>query len=234
MHDGASDGIAHALGLCCSVAMPNRGGPPQVIVAFAQQKGGAGKTTLLAHLAHAWALQGASVALVDLDPQRSLATWAEVQSIHDFTLVESAGWRAASDIKDQAKAHDVTLIDCPGSASTMLEAALRAADLVVVPCQPTMLDAWATRAVLDMAGREGTPARVVLNRVPPRGGHVDAVRAHLAEVGAELFEASLGNRVAFGTGLGAGSTAIGLSKRSPASTEVFALREEIDAWDAAR
>ena len=41
-------------------------------ITFAQQKGGAGKTTVLAHLAAAWAGAGRDVAIIDLDPQRSL------------------------------------------------------------------------------------------------------------------------------------------------------------------
>jgi chromosome partitioning protein len=46
-----------------------------IVITIAQQKGGAGKTTLAAHLAIAWAGQGRRVALVDIDPQGSLAAW---------------------------------------------------------------------------------------------------------------------------------------------------------------
>lgn len=198
------------------------------IIAFAQQKGGAGKTTVLAHLADAWARAGRSVAMADLDPQRSLSLWARVAGDRAPPCIESAGWRAGPDIKDLAKRHDYVLIDCPGSASNLLEAALRESHLVIVPCQPTLLDAWASGAVLDMARREKTQARVLLNRVPPRGGSVEAARAQLAEIGATLLKTTLGNRVAFSTGLGAGTTALGLSRRSTASQEVEKLRKELD------
>ncbi len=200
-----------------------------MIIVFAQQKGGAGKTTVLAHLAHAWVRAGRSVGLADLDPQRSLAQWVAHQHAHPFECIESAGWRAGSDISDLARKHDVTLIDCPGNASNLLESALRASDLVLVPCQPSVLDAWATAPVLQMAAREKTPARVVLNRVPPRGGAVDAVREILATEGADMLESMLGNRVAFANGLAAGTTALGLGGRSTAAREVEALRAEIDA-----
>lgn len=200
-----------------------------MIIAFAQQKGGAGKTTVLAHLAHAWVREGRTVGLADLDPQRSLSLWASHQQDHPYTCVESAGWRAGTDIKDLARAHEVTLIDCPGNASNLLEAALRASDLVIVPCQPSALDVWATGPVLDMARREKTPARVLLNRVPPRGGTVEQARADLAGAGAEIFHTTLGNRVAFAAGLAAGTTALGLSRRSAAAEEIAALRAEIEA-----
>lgn len=200
-----------------------------MIIVFAQQKGGAGKTTVLAHLGHAWARAGRSVAMVDLDPQRSLSTWAAQQRDHDYACIESAGYRAGPDIRDLARKHDVTLIDCPGNASTLLEAALRAGDLVIVPCQPSMLDVWASGPVLEMARREKTPARVLLNRVPPRGRTVEDVRDSLSEAGAELLETTLGNRVAFAAGIGNGTTALGLGRSTSAAREIETLRAEIEA-----
>ncbi|MEM9231721.1 MAG: ParA family partition ATPase [Pseudomonadota bacterium] len=204
-----------------------------MIIAFAQQKGGAGKTTVLAHLAHAWAEDGKSVGMVDLDPQRSLSMWAEHQSTLSLDCVESAGWRAGTDIKDMARGHDVTLIDCPGNASNLLEASLRESHLVLLPCQPSMLDAWATSAVLEMAEREKTRACVVLNRVPPRGGLMQEVRDTLDANGAMILEATLGNRVAFAAGLARGTTALGLGRTTRATQEVLALRDEIEALLAA-
>ncbi|MEM8658745.1 MAG: ParA family partition ATPase [Pseudomonadota bacterium] len=200
-----------------------------MIIAFAQQKGGAGKTTLLAHLAHAWADAGKSVGLVDLDPQRSLSMWSEHQTVVSVDCIESAGWRAGSDIKDMARGHDITLIDCPGNASTLLESALRESDLVILPCQPSMLDAWATAAVLEMTQREKTRACVVLNRVPPRGGLMEEVLITLKEGGAEVLDSRMGNRVAFAAGLAKGTTALGLGRTTRATQEVQALRAEIDA-----
>lgn len=196
------------------------------ILTFAQQKGGAGKTTILAHLAHAWTEGKKSVALFDLDPQGSLTQWAKRSEI-PFKLLESRDYRAGRDLNDAAGAHDYVLVDCPGSATSLLEAALRESDLVVVPCQPSALDVWATGPLLDMAKREKATARIVLNRVPPRGSFADAQIA-LDDLGETVLKARLGNRVAFVNGMAHGTTALGLARKSKAVAEVTALRKELE------
>ncbi len=196
------------------------------ILTFAQQKGGAGKTTILAHLAHAWCTAKKSVALFDLDPQGSLTEWAKRSEI-PFNLLESRDYRAGRDLNEAAGAHDFVLVDCPGSATSLLEAALRESDLVVVPCQPSALDVWATGPLLDMARREKATARIVLNRVPPRGVFADAQIA-LDDLGETVLKARLGNRVAFVNGMAHGTTALGLARNSKAIAEINALRKELE------
>ena len=202
------------------------------IATFAQQKGGAGKTTLLTQLAVAWAGQGRRVALIDLDPQRSLAAWvdarAKARGEPDMPFWESSEWRASGDIRRAAAEADVVLVDCPGNADVLLRSAMRAADLVVIPAQPSAPDAWATRATLKMALREGVMARVVMNRVPVRGGPGEAVEAMLREDGAEIAASRIGNRIAFANAFleGAGVTE---SRSGKAAEEVLALAAEIGA-----
>lgn len=198
------------------------------IVAFAQQKGGAGKTTMAAHLAAVWRRQGLSVGLVDIDPQRSLSRWAELRRDAGVQLYASKDWRAGSDIRDAAKSADRVVVDCPGAAETLLRTALRAADLVILPCQPTQLDAWATGAMLEMCAKEKALARVVMNRMPSRGGAADAAEAELARAGARLLDARLGNRVAFSTAFLTGRSAPEIQPRSRAAAEALALAAEIE------
>ncbi len=197
-------------------------------ITFAQQKGGAGKTTVLAHLAAAWAEAGHSVALIDLDPQRSLSRWAEVRGDDRIDLVESKDYRAGSDMKSAARTHDYVLVDCPGAASSMLDAAIRESHIVVAPCQPSVMDVWATRSVLDTAANLKTPVHILLNRMPPRMGALDDVLSALGDDRDKVLDTTLGNRVAFSKSVLTGRTAAELGRRSAAARETEALRAEIE------
>jgi chromosome partitioning protein len=198
------------------------------IITFAQQKGGAGKTTVLAHLAAAWAADGRSVALIDLDPQRSLTRWAGLRADPRLDLVESRDYRASSDIRAAAKTHDFVLVDCPGAASTLLDAAVRESDLVIAPCQPSVLDVWATASVIETAKKQKTRLGVLLNRLPPRGGGVEDAIAALGPAASALLASRLGNRVAFSQAVLTGRTAPELARGSAAAAEIAALRAEVE------
>jgi chromosome partitioning protein len=202
------------------------------ILTFAQQKGGSGKTTLLTQTAATLVARGQSVGLVDLDPQRSLAGWVDARAKArdgslDVAFWESSEWRASGDIRRASGECDFVLVDCPGAADVLLRSAMRAADLVVVPAQPSPPDAWATRATLKMALREGVHARVAFNRVSPRGGPLAAVEAMLDEAGAEFFETRIGNRVAFANAFLEGRAVSEPPRAAKAAEEIEALTDEI-------
>ena len=203
------------------------------VITFAQQKGGAGKTTLLAHLAASWSGAGRSVALMDLDPQHSLTRWAGLRADPALDLIETRDYRAGSDLKSARRSHDIVLIDCPGAASSLLDSVLRESDLVVAPCQPSVMDVWASRSVIDTAAKLRTPCRLLLNRVPPRMGALDDVLAALGEARPLLLESRMGNRVAYSQSFLSGRTAGETARRSAAATETEALRAEIEALLAA-
>jgi chromosome partitioning protein len=201
------------------------------IVTVAQQKGGAGKTTLVAHLAVAWAKEGRTVGVVDIDPQASLTKWfAERARVKDAVAIELrcvAGWRVQSEVEKLARTVELVLVDSPPHAETESKIAVRAADLVLVPAQPSPMDLWATKATLDLARSEKRPALVVLNRMPARGRLADQMRGKFAELGSPVAEAALGSRVAFASSLLEGR---GISEQSPSSAaaqEMAALAAEI-------
>lgn len=198
------------------------------IVTFAQQKGGAGKTTIAAHLAAHWSGAGRKLALADLDPQGSLTRWAQLRGDRRLDVIETRDYRAAGDLRAAARGHDVVVVDCPGAASSLLDSAIRESDLIVVPCQPSAMDVWATDSILAAAARLGRPAWIAFNRVPPHAGALEEVRDALSGTRAAVLSATLGNRVAFARAMQRGQSAGEISRTSRAAAEVAALADELD------
>ncbi len=203
------------------------------VVTVAQQKGGAGKTTVAAQLAVAYQRAGKTVALIDIDPQRSLTHWYELRreavGVDDASLLlrEVSGWRIDSELGRLRGDYDIVLIDSPPHAETDAKAAIRASDLTLVPVQPSPVDLWATRATIDLAASESRPVLLVLNRMPPRGRLADTVRGQLSGDGLETAVAALGNRVAYAASLIEGRGVVESDPRAKAADEIRALADEV-------
>ena len=203
------------------------------MITIAQRKGGAGKTTLAAQLAVAWASSGARVALLDIDPQASLAAWVALRRARlgdaaiGFEFAAVPGWRAEQWIADRAREADFVVVDGPAHIETEARIAVRAAGLVLIPVQPSPLDLWATEATLAMARDERRAVVAVLNRVPPRSTATERIAADLANLGVALAANRIGNRIALvhamAQGLGVHETAAA----SPAAAEIGALAAEL-------
>jgi chromosome partitioning protein len=203
------------------------------VITIAQQKGGAGKTTLVAQLGAALAAGGVKVALLDIDPQKSLTAWHArrkdrlAAAAAGIDLEESAGWKLSSALDRLKRSHAWVLVDSPPHAETEARQAVRAADLVLVPLQPSPLDLWATQPTLDLAAAEKRVARLVLNRLPPRGKLLDSIRAEVAKGSTAALDAALGNRSAFAHSMGAGLGVTEYEPRGQAADELRALAAEI-------
>ena len=205
---------------------------PARIVTVAQQKGGAGKTTLVIQLATALAAMGRRVGLVDIDPQGSLTGWMRLREHRQreapelrFSMV--GGWRLPVELDRLRAEHDVVVVDSPPHAETDAKVAVRAADLVLVPCQPSLLDVWASGATIELAAKERRRTALVLNRVPPRGRSVDEARSAIDDLACAALDAHLGNRLAFAGAVARGLGAIETEPRSPAADEARALGDEV-------
>jgi chromosome partitioning protein len=205
------------------------------VITIAQQKGGAGKTTLAAHLAVAFAKAGQRVALLDIDPQGSLAEWfktrsaAPIANAHPLHVYDISGWRVAGEVTRLKSQHDLVIIDSPPHAETDAKVAVRAADLVLIPIQPSPMDVWATAPTVKLAEAERVPILIVLNRVPPRGKIVDLMRQELAAKKLPVAAAAVGNRIAFAASMLEGRSVIEQDPRSAGAEEIGRLTQEIRA-----
>jgi chromosome partitioning protein len=195
------------------------------IVALIAQKGGAGKTTMTLHLAVAAERKGHSAAVIDLDPQASASGWKDTRPGEAPAVVSAQASRLAQ-VLAAAQEHGaaVTFIDTPPHTEAAALAAARAADLILIPCRPAILDLRAIGSTVDLAKLAGRPAAVVLNAVPPRAPRVvaDAIAA-VAGYGVKVAPVHLANRAPFAHALTAGQTAQEYEPAGAGAAEVAAL-----------
>ena len=202
------------------------------VVTVAQQKGGAGKTTLVIQLATALRAAGRQVAMVDIDPQGSLSDWMKrrehrPQPAPDLRLSMVGGWRLGVEVERLKRDAGLILVDTPPHAATEAKGAIRAADLVLIPCQPSPLDIWASAATVDIARQERRDVVFVLNRVPPRARSIEEALAAIRELGAGTLETRLGNRQAFVAAVSQGLGVVESDPKGAAADEARALADEV-------
>jgi chromosome partitioning protein len=202
------------------------------VLTMAQQKGGAGKTTLVAQLAVALARDGRRVALVDIDPQGSLTRWFRIREGHAggagaMSLTAVTGWRVQSVVDKLKTANDLVLIDSAPHAEIEARIAVRAADLIIVPIQPSPLDFWATEPTLALARAEKRAVLIVINRAQTRMKLGEEIASRIAELGARVARSALGSRTSFAGSMMEGLGVVETAPRSKAAEEIMALAEEI-------
>lgn len=184
-------------------------------IALISQKGGSGKTTLALHLATASALAGRDTAIIDLDPQASAANWADRREAELPVVLSAHASRLSHEMKRvDEMGGEVLIIDtAPHSDSAALEAA-KAADLVLIPCRPAILDIEAITNTLELVKTKGVPVVVVLNAVASQGNEAqeagEAITQAANAIGIADFKlcpVQLHQRVAFARSLIAGQSA---------------------------
>jgi chromosome partitioning protein len=202
-----------------------------VVITVAQQKGGTGKTTLAANLAAALA-PTQRVALLDIDPQKTLGRWHALRMARSrqpaaLAFSDTSGWRLPAELERLKRSHDVVLIDSPPHLDTDARVAVRAADIVLVPIQPSLPDVWAAEGTLKLAADERRSAHLMFNRTPPTSKLRDAIAADLATRSLPLLRSALGNRAGFAHAFAAGLGVTEAAPRSTAAAELRALLAEL-------
>jgi chromosome partitioning protein len=191
------------------------------IVSFISQKGGVGKTTLAIHLAVAFAADGLNVAILDLDPQASAAEWKDFREEEMPGVIAIPSSRLPKVLKElEGRGADIVILDtAPHSEGTALDAA-RAADLILVPCQPSIMDLRAMRKTTDLLKHIKKPTYAVLNGVSVQGSAaLGTEKAIAAEFKIDICPIRMGDRVAYSRCLISGQSAQEFEPEGKASRE---------------
>lgn len=175
-------------------------------VVIASPKGGAGKSTTAILLGTELAHAGASVVMLDCDPNRSLSLWADRGPLPDRIRVLASV--SESEIVKTIKQHDtdgqIVIVDLEGVASRLVSRAISQADLVITPMRATTLDATIGVRALQLIAEEEEaldrkiPHAVVFTMTKAiRSKQHSGIAASLSEQGVDLIDPPLMERSAF-------------------------------------
>jgi len=199
---------------------------PMRIVVFASQKGGSGKTTLCGQLAVEADRAGAGpVALIDTDPQGSLADWWNARASDTPAFVKTSFAHMKEDLAElRARGTKLVFIDTPPAVADTIKAVVIHADLVVIPTRPSPHDLRAVGATIDIIEDLGKPLVFAVNGATPRARITGEAAGALSQHGT-VAPVTGHQRVDFATSMIDGRTVMELAGNRRSVEEIAGLWE---------
>lgn len=202
------------------------------VIAILNQKGGAGKTTISTNLAYCLKREGAKVLLADSDPQGSSRDWSEANAGELLPVVGLDRETLAKDLPAIAGGYDWVVIDGAPLIAKLSAAAVRVADIVVIPVQPSPYDIWSCADLVDIIKVRqevggGKPKAVFLISRAIKGTKLSGeVRKTLTDYGLPVLAARTTQRVVYPTTAAEGKTVFDGADPG-AIAEISAIKTEV-------
>lgn len=197
-----------------------------LIIALASQKGGAGKTTLAGHLAvEAERSQAGPVALVDADPQGSLAEWWNARAADTPVFAHTSLARLRDDLdRMRDLGIKILFIDTPPAITATIGEVIAISDLVVVPTRPSPHDLRSVGRTVDLVEQFGKPMVFVINGAHPTARITNQAVIALSQHGT-LAPAIIHHRTDFASSMIDGGTVMEQARKSRSAGEIVMLWE---------
>lgn len=169
------------------------------VISFLNPKGGSGKTTSVINIATCIARNN-KVAVVDTDPQQSLANWnkAEKANFDVFTVTSE---KDVYTIRKELKDYPYVIIDGAGALSVITAAAVMVSDLVIIPVTPSPLDFSASGAVISVleaqAYNRPVECRFLITRKIEQASMLNVLRESIAATGIAPLRTAITQRQSY-------------------------------------
>lgn len=207
------------------------------VVAVGNTKGGVGKSTTAINLADAYYRDGYRTILIDHDHKQGTASkWKRMaeENERDTFLVTSADSDLQRLIKDLRNVYDVIIVDGPGHLDKATASMIAAADMVLIPIQPSSLDLWACEELLEWIDQRqmitgGEPeARFLLSRCHPNERVAKEEVEAIASQGVPVLTSRTVQRVSYARTLATGETVFNLNESDKARLEFTSIYGEVN------
>jgi len=157
------------------------------VIAVLNQKGGSGKTTIATNIGVSLQNDGLNVLLVDSDPQGSLRDWNEENEGKVIPVIGLDRPTLDQDLKAVKPGRDIVIIDGAAKLAKLTAVAVKAADFVLIPVQPSPYDVWACGDLVDWIKE-----RQAITDGKPAAAFVVSRAIKNTKLGREVFDALKG------------------------------------------
>ncbi len=209
------------------------------VITLASRKGGAGKSTLTAHLAGYAHAQGHRCLVIDADPQGSVTLWHSLRPNGEPKLTTAVRGIERALAYAMVDGYEWVFVDTAPTMWVVVQEAIRAATLVIIPARPGFFDLNAVLETVKTARERDKPYAVVLNAAPSKRDEKESpvvaqARAFLDQHTIPVWHGQVTQRAGYSLTLAAGGSACELAEDNlAAAAEIAGLWRSVERSVAA-